>query len=134
MITIALQVAKKLKDWFAVWSNCALKDGTVIISATVYLTNRLCFEEKTEEEVADILGHLMKEKEISPKQMEQAISSFKVNNKDLNLILGHLLTFIYPTPKGDFGWSRVGWGFAQWWGQGKKFIKDLDRPVDCLKV
>ncbi len=45
-----------------------------------------------------------------------------------------LLVFIYPTQKGDFGWSRVGWGFGQWWPQCKKYTKILPEPLEALKI
>mmetsp|Transcript_4991 Transcript_4991/g.12530 ORF Transcript_4991/g.12530 Transcript_4991/m.12530 type:complete len:403 (-) Transcript_4991:604-1812(-) len=135
VLTSALLLCKKLKDWFQLWSHCLIK-GEITIGATVYLANKLCLE-KEEEEVADILAHLMKEKEIGPKHMESAISQFQIGARNMTDIVGHLLVFIYPTAKNDFGWSRVGWGFAQWWGQCKKLVKVLTpekEAVGALKM
>ena len=128
-----VKVCRKLGDWFSIWSLSAIREPEKTIKCAVILTNFL-IQHFDEEKVGDILAHLMREKEIGPKQMEAAIPLFVFGDKSKEKTIGTLLLYIYATPKGSVGWSRVGWGFPQWWGQVKKFVKHLDAPMACLKV
>ncbi|CAD7926778.1 unnamed protein product [Amoebophrya sp. A25] len=143
VLTQSLDLNKSNKHWFTLWSHCAIK-GDATPAATIYFTNKLSLD-KDENELGDILGHLMKEKEISPKHMEEAIQKFAVagSGRELLKIIAWILVFIYPTQKNDFGWSRVGWGFQNWWGQCKKYLKHCngggeeatgESQLECIKM
>jgi len=130
----SLVLARKVTEWFTIWSNCALKGATVTMSATIQLTNRLIID-KSEHDTADIIGHLVKEKEIPPKLMEEAIPQIEMGpDKSRDQLIAHFLVYIYPTDKGHFGWSRIGWGFSQWWTQCKKFTKHSDDCIGTLRM
>jgi len=132
-ITDCIRLARKNKEWWSVWSNCAIRGHENTVHACVYWTDRLCREESIEDEmIGDLLGFFMKQKEIGPKAMAESISKWECPTRDKNMLVGMVLAHIFPTAEGGFGWARVGWGFKEWFQEVKKFIRALDAPGDAL--
>lgn len=49
----------------------------------------------------------MKQKEVGPKAMAEIIQNIACSGRDKDVLVGTLLAYIFPTPLGGFGWSRV---------------------------
>jgi len=134
VLTDCIRLARKNKEWFSVWSNCAIRGHDNTVQATRLWVDRMTAEPVMDDDkTTDLLGFLMKQKEIGPKAMAEAITTITCSGRNKNEIVGMLLANIFPTEQGGFGWSRVGWGFKEWFQEVKKFVRGVDDAAVAIE-
>jgi len=137
IIDIAKEVCKQPRHWFSVWSNCAIRNVEHSKTCATHILGRLSnFDDMDEVNMAEIIGHLMTQKEIGIKTMDAALANCHDFNpaKSKEKFTGLVLVWIYPTTKEKFGWSRIGWGFKEWSQQMKKYLRHMDNPLACMET
>eukprot|EP00929_Paragymnodinium_shiwhaense_P009479 TRINITY_DN11365_c0_g1_i3.p1 TRINITY_DN11365_c0_g1~~TRINITY_DN11365_c0_g1_i3.p1 ORF type:complete len:615 (+),score=190.98 TRINITY_DN11365_c0_g1_i3:75-1919(+) len=87
--------------------------------------------------VGDAVAMLTKGGRIKSKMLEEAWDSWAARRLRLEehlkqpgkvwQVVAHWLTHWFPRPKNaSWGWSRIGWSFAEWWKTQERFLKGLD--------
>jgi hypothetical protein len=119
-------VAKNIKkDWVEVYAAM----GIPINSQQQVVLNLL--EVGLESEVAsivpDILAELIKGHRVKVKAVEEAIATAFECGGDHEGCLARFLLLIFPkSPTSEWGWSRVGWNWQQWWQSAERVLDALE--------
>lgn len=109
---IIQKAAKKPKDWIEVWAAMDIPVPSQTLVLEPILTYGL---EYAPESLGKILGELLKGHRIKTKALEDAVAvSFKgMSDKG---VLRETFFMIFPKgPQSEWGWSRVGWSWQEWW-------------------
>lgn len=104
------------KDWIEVW---AAMNIPVEINAHAEVVQRI-IEIGVRSEVGDMIGEvlaeLVKGHRAKVKAVEQAMMTIFECGCDEKDCLSRFLLLLFPTsPTTQWGWSRVGWNWDQWW-------------------
>lgn len=118
------KAAKKPKDWVEVWASMTIP----IDSQAAVLTQIINFGMKhAPAGFGKILGELIKGHRVKTKAVEDSVHGGALKGAiDRHGVLREMLYIIYPKgPSSEWGWSRVGWGWQEWW-------KILDHTLTAL--
>mmetsp|Transcript_56539 Transcript_56539/g.148706 ORF Transcript_56539/g.148706 Transcript_56539/m.148706 type:complete len:166 (-) Transcript_56539:39-536(-) len=79
------------------------------------------------ENVGDILIELIKGHRTKIKAIEEAVSTLFECGGDQHSCLQRFLIMLFPkSPTSEWGWSRVGWSWQQWWSTAEKILGALE--------
>ncbi|CAK0884912.1 unnamed protein product [Prorocentrum cordatum] len=91
-------------------------------------------ESELADTVPDILAELTKGHRCKVKAVEEALSAVFECGADQNSCIVRFLLLIFPkSPTSEWGWSRVGWNWQQWWGNVDKILTSLD-PTSAFEA
>jgi len=122
---IVQKAAKKPKDWIEVWAAM----GIPIDCQTKVLTEIIAFGLQTSPEggLGQVLAELIKGHRVKSKAVEEAVQATLTGGEDRAGVLREMLFIVFPKgPNSDWGWSRVGWGWQEWW-------KITEKTIGCLE-
>lgn len=130
-------VLRKTKDWIEVW---AAMDIPVEIDKQAYVVQKIleigCSSEVADT-MGDVLADLVKGHRAKIKAVEEAVTTLFECGSDEQGCLSRYLLLIFPkSPTTEWGWSRTGWNWSQWWGTAEKIFNTLDdnSAFDALRV
>merc|ERR1712228_1115056 len=118
-------VVHKLKVWHEVWAamNIPIDMQKWVLQNLV----EVGMESELADTVPDILAELTKGHRCKVKAVEEALSTVFECGADQNSCISRFLLLIFPkSPTSEWGLSRVGWSWQQWWGTAEKILSALD--------
>mmetsp|Transcript_58297 Transcript_58297/g.125246 ORF Transcript_58297/g.125246 Transcript_58297/m.125246 type:complete len:253 (+) Transcript_58297:84-842(+) len=107
------KAAKKPKDWIEVWAAMLIP----IESQSKVLEPIMRFGlENAPEGLGAILAHLIMGHRCKTKAVDDAVQNTFQGNEDPHGVLREMLYLLFPRgPDSEWGWSRVGWSWQEWW-------------------
>merc|ERR1711920_1065528 len=73
--------------------------------------------------VPEVLAELVKNHRVKIKAVEEAlITLFECGLDEQNCISRFLLLIFPKSPTSEWGWSRVGWNWQQWWATTERIL------------
>merc|ERR1719436_1065073 len=93
-------------------------------------------ESEVASQVPDILAELLKGHRVKIKAVEEAIQTLFECGSDEQGCLSRFLLLIFPkSPSSEWGWSRVGWSWKEWWNTTETYsayemLSDLLRALE----
>ncbi|CAE8621370.1 unnamed protein product, partial [Polarella glacialis] len=79
------------------------------------------------ESLGSVLGELLKGHRVKTKAVEEAVVSGMAGTEDRYGVLREMLFMVFPkSPHSDWGWSRVGWSWQEWWKILEKTMSTID--------
>eukprot|EP00420_Gonyaulax_spinifera_P035297 CAMPEP_0197877398 /NCGR_PEP_ID=MMETSP1439-20131203/6096_1 /TAXON_ID=66791 /ORGANISM="Gonyaulax spinifera, Strain CCMP409" /LENGTH=301 /DNA_ID=CAMNT_0043496737 /DNA_START=89 /DNA_END=994 /DNA_ORIENTATION=- len=112
-ILMRQKAAKKPKDWVEIW---AAMDIPVTHQAVVLEPILAYGLEHCPEVMGKILAELLKGHRVKTKALEDAVQGAFKGGFDKYATLREMLFLIFPKgPQSEWGWSRVGWSWQEWW-------------------
>lgn len=118
---IVKKAATKPKDWIEVWARM---DIPVAFQAKV-LTPIVRFALQYEPlgGLGCILAELLKGHRVKTKAVEEALQATLGSAVKTEGVLVDMLFVIFPkSPHSEWGWSRVGWSWQEWWKMVEKSL------------
>mmetsp|Transcript_159913 Transcript_159913/g.298274 ORF Transcript_159913/g.298274 Transcript_159913/m.298274 type:complete len:372 (+) Transcript_159913:98-1213(+) len=128
---------EKIKDWVEVWAamNIPVEIDKQAIVVQGILEVGLISE--VADTIGDVLAELVKGHRAKIKAVEEAITTLFECGTDEQGCLSRFLLKIFPkSPTTEWGWSRVGWNWQQWWSIAEKIFDTLDKTsaFESLRV
>ena len=124
-VLVLEQAAQKPKDWVDVWA----KMNIPVDSQSKVLSEIIAFCLHNAPPVGglgSVLAELIKNHRVKTKAVEDAVEFAMARGQDTGGVLRQMLFSIYPKgPDSNWGWSRVGWSWQEWW-------KICERTIGCL--
>ena len=123
-ILVMEQAAQKPKDWIEFWAamNIPVECQSSVLSEIV----AFCLSVPPVGGLGAVLAELIKGHRVKTRAVEQAVEQAMAGGQDTGGVLRQMLFSIYPKgPDSDWGWSRVGWSWQEWW-------KIVERTIGCL--
>ena len=124
-ILVLEQAAQKPKDWIEVWAamNIPVESQSRVLSEII----SFCLQNAAPVGgLGSVLAELIKGHRVKTKAVEEAVEAAMAGRQDAEGVLRQMLFSIYPKgPDSDWGWSRVGWSWQEWW-------KICERTMGCL--
>jgi len=118
-------VVQKNKDWVEVWAAMSVPIDSQAEVLQPLLQVGLSSE--VSDAVPDILAELIKGHRTKIKAVEEAVMTLFECGSDDQGCLARFLLLIFPkSPTSEWGWSRVGWSWQQWWGTTERILSALD--------
>merc|ERR1712129_411800 len=107
--------AKKPKDWVEVWA--AMDIPSEVGAQVVVLDPILRFGlEQAPESLGKIAAELIIGHRIKSKTLQEAVQAACKNEGTDKGFLRETFFLIFPKgPQSEWGWSRVGWSWQEWW-------------------
>lgn len=118
-------VTSKTKDWVEIWAAMSIpidKQGLVIQAIL-----EVGLDSELAETMSDILVDLVKGHRCKIKAIEETVSTLFECGGDQHSCLQRFLLMLFPkSPTSEWGWSRVGWSWQQWWSTTEKLLGTLE--------
>eukprot|EP00931_Biecheleriopsis_adriatica_P044033 TRINITY_DN25153_c0_g1_i1.p1 TRINITY_DN25153_c0_g1~~TRINITY_DN25153_c0_g1_i1.p1 ORF type:complete len:277 (+),score=49.26 TRINITY_DN25153_c0_g1_i1:54-833(+) len=124
-ILVVQQAAKKPKDWIAIWAAM----GIPIESQGKVLTEivRFGLQYSPLGGLGAVLAELLKGHRVKTKAIEEAVQGAMLGAIDQQGVLREMLFSTFPKgPHSEWGWSRVGWSWQEWWKLAAKTLSCLE--------
>jgi len=118
-------VMSKNKDWIEVWAimNIPIESQAEVVQAIL----EIGLESEVADTIPDALAELIKGHRVKIKAVEEAIQTLFECGSDQQGCLSRFLLLIFPkSPTSEWGWSRVGWNWQQWWTTADRVLATLD--------
>lgn len=115
------------KDWIVVWAAMDIPVTIEIHSLVVRKIIETVVQSEVGDTVGDILAHLVKGHRAKVKSVEDAITTIFECGCDEKDCIARFLLLIFPkSPTSEWGWSRVGWSWKEWWGIADRICSSLE--------
>jgi len=112
-ILIKQKAAKKPKDWVEAWAAMDIPPTHQAVVMEPILRYGL---EHTPATFGKILATLIIGHRVKTNAMTDSIRGAFAGQEDTHGVLREMLFLIYPKgPHSEWGWSRVGWSWQEWW-------------------
>lgn len=118
-------VVQKTKSWVEVWAamNIPVESQVPVVLAIL----QIGLESEVATTIPDALADLIKNHRVKVKAVEEAVTTLFECGEDEQGCLSRLLFLIFPkSPTSEWGWSRVGWNWQQWWATADRILLALD--------
>lgn len=124
-VMIVQGAAQKPKDWLQVWQAMEIPADSQSRIVGAIIT--FCLECAPQCNLGEVLAELLKGHAVKLKAVEEAVEMAIGANIDPQGVLQELLLGIFPKgPESDWGWSRIGWGWSEWWKTVQKIMASID--------
>jgi len=127
-------VCKKMKDWVEVWASMDIPIPNQHQVLEVFL--QVGLESEASETMPEVLTALVLGHRTKIKAVEEALSTMFEAGEDHGGCLSRFFFLIFPkSPTSEWGWSRVGWSWQQWWNMFERVLNALDKSsaFECLR-
>lgn len=105
---------KKPKDWVEIWAAMDIPVDNQIPALTPIVAYAVVH---APQHLGKILSELLKGHRTKTKTIEEAVKNSMSGMRDDYGVLREMAFNIFPKgPHSEWGWSRVGWSWQQWWG------------------
>jgi len=119
------KAAKKPKDWVEIWAAMDIPVTNQVIVLEPILVFGL---QHAPETLGRILAELLKGHRIKTKTIEESVVGAFKGQPDKHGILRELFFLIFPKgPQSEWGWSRVGWSWQEWWKITENCFNGIDK-------
>jgi hypothetical protein len=109
-------VVRKLKQWVEIWAQMNIPVEFEMQSIVVQAIVRLGLECEVADSIPEILAELVKGHRAKLTSVEDALKVLYECGDDEQGYLVRFFVLIFPkSPTSEWGWSRVGWNWQQWW-------------------
>lgn len=126
-------VIKTNKQWVEVWAAMGIPIENQAQVTQIIIQVGLESDEVADK-MADILSELVKGHRVKIKAVEEAIVTLFECGSDQSGCLSRFLLLIFPkSPTSEWGWSRVGWSWKEWWGTTEKICATLE-PYSAFEL
>lgn len=118
-------LTRKTRDWIEVWAamSIPLESQVDVIQAIV----EVGLQSEVADTVAEVLAELVKGHRVKIKAVEEALQTLFECGCDEEGCLSRFLLLVFPkSPTSEWGWSRVGWSWQQWWGTTERILDALE--------
>mmetsp|Transcript_9594 Transcript_9594/g.27009 ORF Transcript_9594/g.27009 Transcript_9594/m.27009 type:complete len:248 (+) Transcript_9594:219-962(+) len=118
-------VVKKPRSWIEIWATMKIpiESQVGVIRALV----EVGLASETADTVPDVLAELVKGHRVKIKAVEEAIEALFECGGDEQGCLSRFLLLVFPkSPTSEWGWSRVGWSWQQWWSTAERILETLE--------
>jgi len=120
-------VVEKLKGWVEVWAAMNIPVEPAIQSEVIQAILQVGLASEVADTVPAIVAELIKGHRVKVKAVEEAIQTLFECGTDEQGFLAGLLLLIFPkSPTSEWGWSRVGWNWQQWWITAERVFETLE--------
>lgn len=121
-------IVEKPKSWVEIWAAMnipvTIEAQSTVIKAIIRIG--LESEESIAATVPDLLAQLVTGHRCKVKAVEEAVTTLFECGDDEQGCLSRFLLLIFPkSPTSEWGWSRVGWNWQQWWGLADRILLAL---------
>jgi len=118
-------VVKRPKDWVEVWATMKIPIESQVDVTKAIVEVGLASE--VSDTVPDVLSELVKGHRVKIKAVEEALEMLFECGGDEQGCLSRFLLLVFPkSPTSEWGWSRVGWSWQQWWGTAERVLDTLE--------
>lgn len=118
----------KPKDWIEVWAAMNIPVEIAIHSFVVQKIIEIGVQSEVGDTIGEVLAELVKGHRAKVKAVEDAMTTCFECGCDEKDCLSRFLLLIFPkSPTSEWGWSRVGWSWKEWWGIADKIFACLER-------
>jgi len=119
------KAAKKPKDWVEIWAAMDIPVNNQVIVWEPIMAYGL---EHVPETMGKILAELLKGHRLKTKTIEEGAKGAFNGKPDRCGILREFLYIIFPKgPQSEWGWSRVGWSWQQWWQMTENLFSSIEK-------
>jgi len=117
----------KPKDWIEVWAAMNIPVTLAMHSLVVSSIIEHGVRSEVGDSIGEVLAELVKGHRAKVKAVEDAVKTvfeFGCDEKDC---IARFLLLIFPkSPTSEWGWSRVGWSWKEWWSLAEKIFTCLE--------
>jgi hypothetical protein len=118
----------KPKDWIEVWAAMNIPVEIAVHSRVVQKIIEIGVQSEVGDTMGEVLAELVKGHRAKVKAVEDAITTVFECGCDEKDCIARFLLLIFPkSPTSDWGWSRVGWSWKEWWGIADKIFACLEK-------
>jgi hypothetical protein len=118
-------VVQKTKQWVEVWAKMNIPTESQVPVLITIVQQGL--ESEIASTIPDVLAELIKNHRCKVKAVEEAITTLFECGEDEQGCISKVLILIFPkSPTSEWGWSRVGWNWQQWWATTERMLMALD--------
>eukprot|EP00929_Paragymnodinium_shiwhaense_P083681 TRINITY_DN44683_c0_g1_i1.p1 TRINITY_DN44683_c0_g1~~TRINITY_DN44683_c0_g1_i1.p1 ORF type:complete len:302 (+),score=68.83 TRINITY_DN44683_c0_g1_i1:74-979(+) len=120
-------IVRKLKQWVQVWAAMNIPPDPDSQAPIVLCILEVGLSSEGASTVPEVLTELLKGHRTKLKAIEDSIQTLFECGDDQEGFLVRWLMLIFPkSPTSEWGWSRVGWNWQQWWSTATKVLETLD--------
>jgi hypothetical protein len=117
----------KPKDWIEVWAAMNIPVEINVHATVVQHIIEIGVSSETGDTISEVLAELVKGHRAKVKAVEQAIATIFECGCDEKDCISKFLLLIFPkSPTSEWGWSRVGWSWKEWWGIAEKILASME--------
>lgn len=120
----------KYKDWVEIWAAMDIPvahQALVLTPMLRYALRESDAPRTTAEGMGDILAELIKGHRTKTSVVQESFKAALGGASDTFNVLPRMLFLIFPkSPSTEWGWSRVGWSWQQWWTICEKTVGELE--------
>lgn len=115
-VLVVQKAAQKPKDWLEFWQALELPVQGPQQAAVLGSIIHFCLDHAPVGGLGPILAELIKGHRVKTKVVEDALEATMVGREDSEGVLREMLIRIFPKgPQSEWGWSRTGWSWQEWW-------------------
>lgn len=119
-------VVKKPEEWVELWASMDIPVDNQAAFFAPLLTFALA---NKPEDLGKIIAELLRGHRVKTKAIEESVAIAYKGMKDEHFNLADFLFAIFPRgPTSPWGWSRIGWGWQEWW----KLVEGTLSPLEEL--
>lgn len=120
------EVIQKPEEWVELWAAMDIP----VDNQAAFLAPLMSFAlAKKPESLGKIIAELLRGHRVKTKSIEESVASAYKGLKDEHFNLADFLFAIFPRgPTSPWGWSRIGWGWQEWW----KLVEGTLSPLEEL--
>jgi len=117
----------KPKDWIEVWAAMNIPVEINVHATVVQHIIEIGVSSEVGDTINEVLAELVKGHRVKIKAVEQAIATIFECGCDEKDCISKFLLLIFPkSPTSEWGWSRVGWSWKEWWGIAEKILASME--------
>lgn len=126
-VLLVQKAAKKPKDWIEVWARMQIPSEHQAEVLTFILSFGRDHKAAIDgQSLGVVIAELIKAHKVKTKAVEDALIATFRDRRDKIKVFQDLFFAIFPKgPESEWGWSRVGWSWAEWW-------KMLEKTMDTV--
>jgi hypothetical protein len=124
------------KQWIEVWAAMNIPVTLPCHSLVVQMIIECGVKSEVGETIGEVLAELVKGHRAKVKAVEDALKTiFEFGCDEKDCIATFLLRIFPKSPTSEWGWSRVGWSWKEWWGIADKIFACLESSAafECLR-
>jgi hypothetical protein len=116
------------KSWIEVWAAMNIPVEIDTHSCVVRHIIEIGIQSEIGDTIGDVLAELVKGHRAKVKAVEDALCTTFELGCDEKDCLSRFLLLIFPkSPTSEWGWSRIGWSWKEWWAISDKVLSSLEQ-------
>lgn len=117
----------KPKDWIEVWAAMNIPVTLPAHSRVCQMIVEIGVQSEVGDTIGEVLAELVKGHRAKVKAVEHALTTIFEYGCDEKDCLARYLLLIFPkSPTSEWGWSRIGWSWKEWWSIADKIFAGME--------